>query len=798
MKTHTTRQFGLLALGMALLLILSGCNLPIAGNVTATPAAPTMPPQDTATPVSEAARIEAAGWLGLVTETSANSPFDDYLFLLSEGAGSIGVAGADDAIAAQIAALRQNNTRAHFWGTVYCDVPDYNGCQFQVDQLLADGNGPSDPTPVEGWQGKLYSTSEGAQFDDYFVLAGDFPIRYGIAVPPEQDQEGAFSATLASYRDTEALLSISGDLVCGVPDVNGCQIRVSELQVLAPGSGTPQPPVTESAPQGETVEDWVGTLVRNGAGAPYTYAFQVWEGMRRIGVTSIDGSIQQQIIAVAGEPTPRKVHIWGTLYANAPENPDDDVIYVTAIEVEAPTAAPQQPTATPVVIACTLPPRLQIGNAGRVAPGPLPNAMRSAPGTGNQSVVLGNIPGGTIFTVLNGPICASGYNWWQVDAGGFIGWTAEGQDGEYWLDPLSCGSGLPIRLVPGEQGRVTLDPPLDNIVRSQPGRGAGALIGEIPPGGIFTVLEGPQCGTEGMAWWRVDYNGLVGWTAEGENGVYWLEPYDGPDTFEVVSDLLGTIHATGVAQPSSGADDYFELASTSGATERYGIASTDPVIAQQIMALRDTGTQVRIWGQLRRDVPDFNTMQINVTQLVVHNVAPTPECVLPPRLVPGTSGAVTPGLPNVVRTAPGTSDSATVQGRMAGGTIFRVLEGPVCADGYNWWRVTTGSLTGWTAEGASSEYWLSPVVCGNGLLSRMVPGMQGRVTFDPPFDNTVRSEPRGTGTLLGEIPPGGTFTVLAGPQCGPEGKTWWQVNYNGLVGWTAEGIPGEYWLEPIS
>jgi uncharacterized protein YraI len=50
--------------------------------------------------------------------------------------------------------------------------------------------------------------------------------------------------------------------------------------------------------------------------------------------------------------------------------------------------------------------------------------------------------------------------------------------------------------------------------------------------------------------------------------------------------------------------------------------------------------------------------------------------------------------------------------------------------------------------------------------------------------------------VLTQIPSGGTFTVLAGPTCA-NGMNWWQVNYNGTVGWTAEGDASGYWLEPL-
>jgi hypothetical protein len=48
-------------------------------------------------------------------------------------------------------------------------------------------------------------------------------------------------------------------------------------------------------------------------------------------------------------------------------------------------------------------------------------------------------------------------------------------------------------------------------------------VGRIPGEDGFVVLEGPVC-AEGYAWWRVDYNGTLGWTVEGTGEEYWVEP----------------------------------------------------------------------------------------------------------------------------------------------------------------------------------------------------------------------------------------------------------------------------------
>jgi len=85
-----------------------------------------------------------------------------------------------------------------------------------------------------------------------------------------------------------------------------------------------------------------------------------------------------------------------------------------------------------------------------------------------------------------------------------------------------------------------------------------------------------------------------------------------------------------------------------------------------------------------------------------------PACmgVRPSSLVVGGQGRVTPGLPNKMRSAPGTA--AAEVGSIPGEAIFAVVGGPRCADGYLWWQVSYNGVTGWTAAGSSTEDWVVP------------------------------------------------------------------------------------------
>jgi hypothetical protein len=90
----------------------------------------------------------------------------------------------------------------------------------------------------------------------------------------------------------------------------------------------------------------------------------------------------------------------------------------------------------------------------------------------------------------------------------------------------------------------------------------------------------------------------------------------------------------------------------------------------------------------------------------------------------------------------------------------------------------------------------SSVRCSNSPALRLVVGGRGRVIPNTSANN-LRASPE-TGSVLASIPAGGAFDVIGTYQCGASGGlTWWQVRYNGVTGWTAEGQGSTYWIEPI-
>ena len=88
--------------------------------------------------------------------------------------------------------------------------------------------------------------------------------------------------------------------------------------------------------------------------------------------------------------------------------------------------------------------------------------------------------------------------------------------------------------------------------------------------------------------------------------------------------------------------------------------------------------------------------------------------------------------------------------------------------------------------------------CANIAPTRLMQSSHAKVAENPPLANNLRAQPDKDSQLLGQIPPGDTFTIFDGPLCS-EGYRYWyvQVDNTGQYGWTAEAHFNEYYVEPI-
>lgn len=106
------------------------------------------------------------------------------------------------------------------------------------------------------------------------------------------------------------------------------------------------------------------------------------------------------------------------------------LLSVCALTLAAPVSA--QDSACP-----SNPPVLTVGQEGRVL-GDVTVNVRREPRRGDNHV--GRMSPYSMFTVLDGPVCADSFRWWRVEyhhiEQGVSGWVAEGSaDGQPWLEP---------------------------------------------------------------------------------------------------------------------------------------------------------------------------------------------------------------------------------------------------------------------------------------------------------------------------------------------------------------------------
>lgn len=89
----------------------------------------------------------------------------------------------------------------------------------------------------------------------------------------------------------------------------------------------------------------------------------------------------------------------------------------------------------PTVCEGTLPSRLQADDEAQVIAATVPNNVRAEPNIG--AALVGQLPGGSRFVVLDGPVCSNNFAWYQIQQGNLTGWTAEALPQRYLIEPTT-------------------------------------------------------------------------------------------------------------------------------------------------------------------------------------------------------------------------------------------------------------------------------------------------------------------------------------------------------------------------
>ncbi len=194
--------------------------------------------------------VLVTAWLGHISSAPLERGAEQVFSLSPEGAGEFEITSDIAEVQTDIDALRDaegSQEFVHVWGTLTCGVDAYNGCRLVADRVRY-GTTVTEPEDVEAWDGVIFSRSQppGSGGDDYFVLAGDYPVEYGI-----WSQDENIRTELEGLRDSGTLIRVWGEIVAGIPDWAGTQLRVERFESIeSSGSDVPIQPTQAPVDRG--------------------------------------------------------------------------------------------------------------------------------------------------------------------------------------------------------------------------------------------------------------------------------------------------------------------------------------------------------------------------------------------------------------------------------------------------------------------------------------------------------------------------------------------------------------------
>jgi serine/threonine-protein kinase len=257
------------------------------------------------------------------------------------------------------------------------------------------------------------------------------------------------------------------------------------------------------------------------------------------------------------------------------------------------------------------------------------------------------------------------------------------------LIPSECERFLTPRLTVGTQACVSDSEP--NNIRDYPQ--SLNILGQIPPGGVFYVLDGPECVTGMMTvWWYVEYGGITGWTAEGSlrEHVYWLSPLPCPVQGSGYGSLIPALNGAVLEVTQEGHLLNARESPSTDARALYQLEWGDRALWSG-SAVQDGGYtwyEVTIYGD-RRAYIAYNPAWV---------VPRDPSQTTPNISIGVVILITTEGDEMHLRTRPGVLNSDAVKTLRAGETL-QVIGGPTYADYFLWWQLRLpDGRTGWAVD----------------------------------------------------------------------------------------------------
>ena len=204
--------------------------------------------------------------------------------------------------------------------------------------------------------------------------------------------------------------------------------------------------------------------------------------------------------------------------------------------------------------------------------------------------------------------------------------------------------------------------------------------------------------------------------------------------------------------------------------------------------------------------PSGGPVTLATPLLPVSTDTPTPEptATFTPTPIPGTALAIGQPArvvaPNGVNMRGEPSPDAELIRYLPSRLRVTIVEGPVDAAGFRWWKLDDGEgNVGWAIENDGETDTLSPQLGEPEPVDRSPRvGERIRVTMSAGGQLSVRETPGTDATIVTRVDPGVEFTVTGGPQ-EASGYTWFQIRSDSgdVEGWAAESDGTERWLSPL-